>query len=90
MEAWEDHLLKESRRLLEPSWRPLESQLETWEAPLGSSWGCLGGAKTSSGELLEASWKLPEPTWRPLASLRSLLGALGIVLEASWELLERS
>ena len=33
---------------------------------------------------------LPEPTWMPLASLRGLLGALGIVLEASWELLGRS
>ena len=79
-------------------------QLEAWEIPLESSWRCLdppkpplescwrrlGGSNASSGELLEVSWKLPEPTWMPLASLRGLLGALGIVLEASWELLERS
>ena len=76
-------------------------QLEAWEIPLGgvlmppklpleSCWRRLGGSNASSGELLEASWKLPEPTWMPLASLRGLLGALGIVLEASWELLERS
>ena len=49
MEAWENHLLKESWRLL--------------EAPLESSWRCLGGAKASSGKPL-----LPEPSWRPGAA----------------------
>ena len=58
--------------------------------PLESFWRRLGSSNASSGELLEASWKLPEPPWMPLASRRGLLGALGIVLEASWELLERS
>ena len=91
-----DHLLKESWRLLKSSLR----QLETREAPLGSSWRALGSAKGSSGELLEASWKLPEPTREPLVSSRPpghsgdhpgvvlAWGGLegGAVLELSWEL----
>ena len=71
--------------------------LEAWEIPLESSWRCLdareassggrlGGSTASSGELLEASRKLPEPTLSPLESLRRFLGALGTVLEASWQL----
>ena len=79
-------------------------QLEAWEMPLESSWRCLDAPEAAFGELLEASWRLqcllwrapgsvleaPRATWMPLASLRGLLGALGIILQASWELLELS
>ena len=65
-------------------------QLEAWKAPLESSWRLLGGSKASPGELMEALWRLPEPPWRHLETLEGVLGALGAVLEASWEVLGRS
>ena len=60
-------------------------QLQAWKAPPESSWKRLGASKNSSEELFETPWMLSEPSWRLLDSLGGVLGALGVVLEVSWE-----
>ena len=47
------------------------------------------GPKASPGALLGAPWRLLEPSWRPSGTLGDIWGALGAVLEASWDFLGR-
>ena len=49
-----------------------------------------GGFTSAPGELMEALRRLPELSRRLLETFEGVLGALGAVLEASWEVLGRS